>query len=325
MTFIQTATNYGSGLLMLFAVLYLYDKYKQKEQQVEYYENQAIIGEYLLDSEFQDGKPFLWIPMTYESNTRHWKSFYDRRSTDLNQPYLDATVASIIQHNAKDFNICVIDDRSYGKLMDSWTISLVDVPDPIRSNLRNLALMKLVYMYGGLLVPPSFLCLGSLLPLYQQRSPMVAVEQRNRGSSSEYSLFTPSFSFMGADPKCPALQEGITRFEHMISRNHTHELEFWGQWNRWCYEQMEKNQLTCIDGTSVGVKRKNKEIPVDELLSDAHSYSLFHDVQYGIWFPQQEILSRTSFGWFSRMSLQQILDSDLAVSKFFALALGASV
>jgi len=319
-SFIQTATNYGSGVLLLLGVLYLYDKYKQKETEMEYYENQAVIHEYLLNQEFNGEKPFLWIPLTYEANTRHWQSFMSRKTTDLNQPYIDATIASIIRHNSNDFNVCILDDRSFSKLLPSWKISLVDTPDPIRTHLRNLALMKVVYEYGGLIVPPSFLCIQSLLPIYQQRSPMVTVEEINRTSSSEHTLFTPSFSFMGANPKCPLLEKGIQRFEEMVSKNYTHELEFWGQWNRWCYEQVHQGHMTVIDGNLVGVKRENRTIPIDNLLSEQNSYQLFKNVKYGIWLPQKEILQRTNYQWFARMSYQQIIDSNLAVANYFILS-----
>lgn len=319
-TFIQTATNYGSGVLLLLGVLYLYDKYKQKENEMEYYENQAVIQEYLLNHEFNGDKPFLWIPLTYEVNTRQWRSFMSRKTTDLNQPYLDATIASIIRHNSKDFNVCILDDRSYSKLLPSWKISLVDTPEPIRSHLRNLALMKVLYEYGGLITPPSFLCIESLFPIYQQRSPMVCVEGINRTSSSEHTLFTPSFSFMGATPQCPLLEKGVQRFEAMVSKNYTHELEFWGQWNRWCYEQVHNGRMKVIDGTLVGVKRDTRTIPIDDLLSERNGYELFKHIKYGIWIPHKEILERTNYQWFARMSYKQIVDSHLAIANYFVLS-----
>lgn len=318
--FIQTASNYGSGVLLLLGVLYLYDKYKQKETEMEYYENQAVIQEYLLNHEFNGNKPFLWIPLTYEANTRQWRSFMSRKSTDLNQPYIDATVASIIRHNAKDFNVCILDDRSYNKVLSSWNLSLVDTPDPIRTHLRNLALMKVLYEYGGLIVPPSFLCIDSLLPIYQQRSPMVTVEEINRTSSSEHTLFSPSFSFMGANPQCPLLEKAIQRFETMVSKNYTNELEFWGQWNRWCYEQVHHNKMKVIDGNLVGIKQGSTPIPIDDLLSEQNGYTLFKNIKYGIWIPHKEVLERTHYQWFARMSHEQILNSNLAIANYFVLS-----
>lgn len=320
MAFVQTAIHYGSGVLMLLAVMYLYDKYKQKEMEMEYYENQGVIEEYLLNTEFHGNKPFLWIPLTYEANARQWLDFYSRKTTNMNQPYLEATIQSIIHHNARDFNVCIIDDLSYHKLMRNWTISLVDVPEPSRTHIRKLALMKLLNRYGGLIVPPSFLCIRSLASLYNQRSSMVAVEQINRSSSSQEMLFTPSFCFMGSDAGCPALQDGIQRFETMVSENHTHELEFWGQWNRWCYEKVHQGQMTLIDGKEVGVKREKREITLEDILTDGNSFDLFREVQYGVWIPQDEILKRTNYEWFARMSIDQIEQSQLAIANMFILA-----
>ena len=317
--FLNTATHYGSGVLAFLAVAYLYDKYKEKELEQEYFQNENIINEFLLNEKFNGAKPFLWIPLVHETNSRMWSSFYGRNSTRLNQPYLEATVASIIHQCGKDFNICIIDDESYKQIVPNWTNDLINVPEPIRTHMRKLAQMKLLYTYGGLIVPPSFLCLESLSGAYNQCKPFVSFQTINRGSSSDLTTYTPSFDFFGSIPNCYQLLEGIHYFEKIVSNNHTDELKFWDEWNRWVREQQIKGRVKVFDGDLIGIKNGNKEITIEEILTEQNGFHLFSRAKYGILLPQNEILTRTSYQWFARMSVKQIQQSDLAVSDYFKL------
>lgn len=328
--FLNKLIHYGSGILAFLGVAYLYDKYKQKEQENEYYENQNIIHNYLLNDKFNGEKPFLWIPLVHQHNSRQWDNFHSRTSTRLNQPYIQATVKSIIQTCSRDFNICILDDSSYEKLVPNWTTDITQLPEPIRTHMRNLVQMRLLYTYGGLIVPPSFLCIKSLRDAYLQCSPLVAFEDINRGSSSTYTVFTPSSSFYGCIPNCKQMLDGIQYFEKLVSRNHTDELMFWDEWSRWLEKQHQENSLTLIDGETIGVKRgckdqigksqrEKREISIEEMLSERNGYHLFNQIQYGILIPQNQILKRTNYQWFARMSVEQIKNSNLAISDYFAL------
>lgn len=316
--FLENATHYGSGIFLLLVVAYLYDRYKQKENELEYYENQAIVQKYLLNKDFNGDKPFLWIPLIHELNSRQWITNNSRTSFNLNQPYLESTVQSIIKYCSKDFNICILDDDSYGKLLPNWSIVLTEVPEPIRNKMRKLVWLKILEEYGGLFVPPSFLCIETLKPIYDQCSPLVSVEEINRGSSSEYTVFTPSFSFMGSKPNCKIVKDSIQRFEHLVSQEYTSESEFWNQWTRWCEEMKFKGYMTVIDGEYIGIKKDNREITVEEMLSERNGYELFKQTKYGILIPQNQILKRTAYEWFSRMSIDQITKSHLALAKYFS-------
>jgi hypothetical protein len=317
--FLNKLTYYGSGVLAFLGVAYLYDKYKEKEQEKEYHNNQDLINRYLLNDKFKGQKPFIWIPLIHQKNTRMWDNFYSRSSTRLNQPYLQSTVESIIKKCGNDFNVCIIDDDSYEKLIPNWRITLTQYPEPIRTHMRKLAQMKLLYTYGGLMVPPSFLCLKSLREAYELCCPMMAFEGVNRGSSSNLTCFTPSFSFFGSTPNNSNLLDGIHYFERIVSRNYTDELKFLDEWNRWLEKQNHMNCLKVIDGTTIGIKRENREISIEEILSEQNGYHLFNQIKYGILLPQDEILKRTSYQWFARMSIDQIKQSNLSISDYFVL------
>ena len=50
-------------------------------------------------------------------NARWWKSFGSRNTKCLNQPYQYLTIKSIVDKCGEHFNICLIDDKSFEKLI----------------------------------------------------------------------------------------------------------------------------------------------------------------------------------------------------------------
>jgi hypothetical protein len=157
-----------TNLFILFFILivlgFLYRRFEDKRMREENKDNYQAIQKYLLDDVTlgKSKKPILWIHVPYEYNSRKWLSFGSRSSFDLNQPYLYLTVRSIIKHCENSFTICIIDDNAFSRLIPGWTIDMGRLSDPILSNIRTLGMMRLLYIYGGLFCPISFLCMNNL-------------------------------------------------------------------------------------------------------------------------------------------------------------------
>ena len=178
--YIMKYSNYIYTLIVSLVIGFFYNRYKRFEDVGEEKASYAMVQKYLINMTPNDAndndnedvakkqfkKPILWIHMKYDVNARWWSSFYSRNSTDLNQPYLYLTIKSIIDTCGQDFHICLIDDESFGKLMPDWIVDVSLLADPVKTKVREIALAKLLYRYGGLRVPPAFICFQSLLPLY---------------------------------------------------------------------------------------------------------------------------------------------------------------
>ena len=105
-----------------------------------------MIQEYLLNGQSVNSqKPILWIHNAYKINARNWESFKSRNTKDLNQPYLYLCIKSIIKHCANSFNVVLIDDNSFRKLLPDWKIKLNQLAEPMKSNCRVLGMVKLLY------------------------------------------------------------------------------------------------------------------------------------------------------------------------------------
>ena len=55
-------------------------------------------------------------------------------------------------------NICLINDNSFYKLLPDWNIDISKMVDPLKSNMRKFAIAEILYKYGGMHVPSSFIC-----------------------------------------------------------------------------------------------------------------------------------------------------------------------
>ena len=123
----------------------------------------------------------------------------------MNQDYLYLTIKSKINKCSDYFHIIIIDDNSFHKLLENNSMDLNKFSDPIKSNLRTLNIMKLLYTYGGLYIENSFILFKSLDKIYENvltNNKMVTAEFKNTSSNSHIMHFMPSTKFIGCVKEC---------------------------------------------------------------------------------------------------------------------------
>ena len=324
-------TNYIYSLLVTLVIGFLYNRYKRFEDNDDEKHSYGMVQKYLINTNKEcdinnktlgkQKKPILWIHMKYDVNARWWTSFYSRNSTDLNQPYLYLTIKSIIDACGKDFNICLIDDESFNKLMPDWSLEVNLIADPIKSKIRELALAKLLYTYGGFLVPPSFACFQSLYPLYQyytNSGQMYVGEMLNKTTTSSQVLYFPNTTFMGCVSGSTTMLDYIHYLEGIISQDYVDESTIVGAYGRWCYEKSLKGEVGVIPADKIGVKDADGvAISIDRLISNTF-LNLSGDV-LGLYLPADDIINRTAYNWFARLSAKQVLESDTTIGKYLLI------
>ena len=313
--------NYIITLIILISVGIVYDKYKIKNKIDEDLDNYELIKKYLLnDSSLANAKkPIMWVHIDYAENARHWDSFGSRKSNDLNQPYLYLSISSIINHCGKSFNIVLIDDNTFNKIIPGWHHEMNKLPNPIKSHFRQLGLSQLLYNYGGMLVPSSFICMKNLIDLYDdgiEKTGMFVGEFLNKNITSQYGVsnFYPSTSLMGCKKENASMQEMVKQIEILISTDYTDEMEFQAKINSICNKFLFEHKAELIGGSEIGVKTTRGEpVVIDDLLGN--TYIQFKKNIYGVYIPADDILKRSKFEWFARMNIKQVLDSDTIVGK----------
>jgi hypothetical protein len=308
-----------TALVLVLGVFSYYGESIKKMWTLTEPDEYEMVKKYLLNDSplYGFNKPKLWIHTKYDLNARKWLDFHSRSSFDLNQPYLHLTIKSIIHHCGDDFHICLIDDETFSKLIPTWDIELSTIAEPLRTQYRQLGLAQLLYFYGGMLVPNSFLCSRNLKELYdrgiQGNKPFVC-EAVNR-TSTKVGPFIPDTYFMGAKKNDPVIKQYVDYLGQRSKSGHfTASYEFLGDTSIGCVGTIEQGRMNLVGGEFIGIKTaKSKPVLIEELLED--NYLDLHKNIYGIYVPEDEILLRPKFSWFAVLSTEQLLETNTFLTK----------
>ena len=320
----KSTQNYIFMFMILTVAGLLYDRYKLKNEKDEQLEQYNMIQKFLLNdsSLARSDKPIIWIHLEFMKNSRLWSSFYSRTSYELNQPYLHLTIKSIIEKCGESFNICLIDDQSFEKIIPGWTINLDNLASPIKNHIRQLALARMLYYYGGFVLPASFVCFKNLSGLFtnalKENDAFVIETVPDNITTNQVDIF-PSNKFIGCKKNSPIMKEYFQYLEQLNSSDFTSEVDFDGTTSKWLYEKSLQGGIHKVSGSLIGVKDKEgKAIILDNLMGE--NYLNLSEKCLGIYIPSEQILRRTKYEWFARMSFQQILTCNSIICKHILLS-----
>ena len=285
------------------------------------------IRKYLLNDSplYGRNRPKLWIHSQYDVNARKWQSFHSRNSKEINQPYIVECIQSMINHCGNDFNICLIDDDSFVKLIPGWKIDMESLSPHHKMIYRHIGILSLIYHYGGMTLPNSFLCFKNLDETYQkltsEKKPFV-FETKNRALDLSYSRNPPSLvpdiQCIGALKNDETINDLIKQLETSIKNGHiADETAFKGTF---ALSILDNSQhFTIAPAKLLGIlDSESSIIPFEELLGE--SYLNMHTDAVGILIPRDEILRRTKYQWFAVMSVEEICNSNLSIGRYFVLS-----
>lgn len=307
-------TNIMNSLIIVFFVIIFLILYRNYEKQ----EDNFSIKKYLVkDSSLaKTSKPILWIYIPSIPNSRKIKTFGDGHSTNLNQDYLYLTMKSIIKNNDKSFTICIVDNYSFNKIIPGWEYNLNSMAPPISCKLANLAMAKLLYYYGGIIVPVSFLCFKDLIGMYDygtKDNKVFICENINKSITCSSHEFTTDTTFMGCKKDNQTMLDYIHFSETLIGDSNNPD--FLGLYNEWFYQQ----KCVIINGKRIGTKTKHyKKITIEDLFSE--TYIPLSKETYGVYIPANEIVERSNYEWFSRLSKKEVLSGNTNVQKYILLS-----
>ena len=274
----------------------VYKYYQNSEQHFDEAMNYRYASEYFIgDDRMHPRKPFLWV-----------------HSNGVREPYQVLTMRTILEKCKDSFNVCLINDDVFRRLLPQWEVKMDALPSPLKEHYRQFAFTNLLYHYGGILVPASTLCLQDLNSLYnnalKERCAFV-VETANRSAGN--TAFLPDPRFMGCR-KRSELMKGLMQYEGaLLKSDHTEEADFLGSVALWCTAKM-----AIVDGASIGVKKPcGAPMDLDELLGQ-NPLELHPDAS-AIYLPADDIAKRTKYAWFAHISEKELLKGDLAVAKYF--------
>jgi hypothetical protein len=201
----------------------------------------------------------------------------------------------------------------------------------MRSHFREMGMAELLYYYGGMVLPNSFLCLKNLKDFYKdnvsQNRPFVC-EAVNHTSNvlkqKQKLLFVPDLYIMGANKNDPVILQLV---EFLKARNKsplfTSEAEFVGDSSQWCLEAIRDQKLTLVSGDMVGVKTADrKTILLENLMEEA--YLDLNKNAVGIYIPGDEILRRNKYQWFAYLPSELVISAKMIISKYLMASISDS-
>ncbi len=323
-------SKYIVTVIMLLALGYVYDKFKLYNIDDENAKQYETVRKHFLNKGHitlgQPNKPILWIHTDYKTNANHWASFGSRNTRAMNQPYKLLTIKSIIDKCGGNFSICMIDDSSFTELVPDWTIDMELLADPIRSNIRRLGFARLLKTYGGMLVPGSMICMRDFSDIYKSgisgKGEMFVGELMSDGGSGpsrKPKNSYPGVNFMGCKKNSKTMCEYVQYLERLNSADYTDESNFVGSDTKWCIEKISEGKLDMIPGNLLGARdTRGTSITLEKLMGS--SYVDIDTNAVGIYLPEKEIIRRSKYQWFARLSTGQVLASDTVIGKYLVLS-----
>lgn len=309
------------AFVAIFCIGVLHNRYLKKFEPSPEKLNLKLIDKHLLQT-VKNGKPNLWIHTSTEKNARNWLSFNSRNTNKLNQPYIDMCVETIVKWCGDSFNVCLISDDTFHRLLSNWTIDLDKLPEPIKSRTRVLGLLRLLHKYGGVIMPNSFLMMRDMKPYHEK---MLGVdncyvgELVNRNSGAEYSTHFPSHKIIGAKKNNDRIKKIADYLEVQLSIDNTSETDFYGNLDRYIFKLVNNGAINLIGSDLVGTKdMEGDTVLLEHLLGEKKIE--FNKNMFGVYIPKDELLKRNKYQWFTRMSKVQIISSNVILGKLFTLS-----
>ena len=103
----------------------------------------------------------------------------------------------------------------------------------------------------------------------------------------------------------------------ITERDQTQEMDFTGETTRWwlAKQATSPHAVSIIPAEELGVKTTtNKPVLLEELLADIDVP--LSPTTAGLYIPEQEILKRSKYQWFARLSPKQVLESHTLIGKY---------
>ena len=309
--------SYAMSFILIIIMGILYQRYIQKHNLKKELNDLELVRYYLLNDSPEEKKlkTMMWIHIPYELNSRSWDSFYGRNSQNLNMPYIYLCIKSIIEKCGNCFHIVLIDDNSFKTLIPEFEHDITMLASPVKEKFRQLALTKVLFKFGGVLVPKSFLATKNMMPLYLEGinndKPFFTERILNNQT------FTSNVKFMGCVKECPTINEFSNFLENLCKTDHTDESNFLNLADKWLYDNLVKFNKIC--GSKIGIKDTNKNpIMLEDLFSEKHIK--LHTYTSGILIPEEEINKRTAYNWFMYLPEEDLVMGNSMISKYFLLS-----
>ena len=247
----------------------------------------------------------IWVHIPFEKNSRRWVNFGSRTSTDLNLAYMTLCIKSIIDNCGETYDIFIIDDTNFSNILDE-DIDVNKLSGALKEKYRELCMLKILYKYGGVILPPSLFLKKNIKSI---DNPNVwYVSETSNTFNVSYMPVYPSQVLMGSNKKNDQLIEYIEYYSEKIKSDFGEESLHFSNY-------LKKNKVVCLDGKIIGVRdNKDKPITLEDLMENKKIH--LHKDHVGLYIPHKELSKRNNYNWFCSLNANQVLECNIFISHY---------
>lgn len=274
--------------------------------------------------------PVIWIYLdNSDVNSRAWGDFMGRSSRVINLPFLNLCYQSIVMKNKDKYRVEVIGGLSDLAIRLGGVQNLpVPLQNPLASvgeaefNWIRAAILK---KYGGLFLHPASISLKGFGDLPSDKVVFFGTDETETRSGPKGTAAPGLRCIWSPKPEHPLFVQWEEKARTRIEKRGGGQ-EFRGD-EKWDARQLAGefvNDVVYMPYVELSRHKNGKRIQLEDLMAagqqDMLPFVLTEQAAY-LPVPWPELRDRRVFGWFLRMSEEQILESDLVISSVFRSAL----
>ena len=300
--------------LVMIVIIFLFMVYRYQEKQeklrVKDLKTEKLdIDRYFYNADYlrTSKRRKIWIHIPFEKNSRVWDNFGSRTSTKLNLSYMTLCIKSIIDWCSESYDIIVFDDNNIVNILPDTDIDLSKLSGPLLQKYREICLLKILHLYGGVMLPPSLYLIKPFSVVDLQDTWYVTEISYHEKNTHFRTVFSSVIT--GTDINNHKLLNYIHYLEKKVTKDFGEDSLHFGN------DYLKDNRISALDGALFGIKdKKNNTVTIDNLMSN-HRLSLTYN-NIGLYIPAKDLLKRKKYQWFCKMSEEQVLETHCAISYY---------
>ena len=304
-------------IAILFSIAVLYAFFYSKDL----IKNNPFLDRHLLKRGMN--KPVIWLYYdTSDVNSRNWMDFGARSTRALNIPFLNLCYQTIVKQNQDKYRIEVIGGLSgVAELLGGWDAlppGLRDSISPVNEAELNYIRAAILAKYGGLWLSPFTVCLQPFGKLPDDKIVFYGTDLDETYSGNQGTNVPGFRCIWSPKPEHPLFKEWTAIcYQRIAEKRGGDQIRGDAKWDWVRLSDTYSGHGIIVDPSAEGMRKKNgRRIELEDLLAAGTDGNLPFDIyNYTVYipFPWPELRDREAFGWFLRMSEEQIMESDIAV------------
>lgn len=272
--------------------------------------------------------PPLWLYYdTSEVNSRWWADFGARSSRALNLPFMNLCYDTIAKYNGQQYRIEVIGGTAdLAQRLGGWDQLPFPLRNPqaqVRSPEMNWIRACILAKFGGLWLNPAVISMKPFGELPNDRVVFFGMDNEQSFAGPAGTKVPSLKAIWSPEPGNPIFVEWSRRaYDRLENKNGGRQIR--GD-DKSDYVELAAGKVEVVPHAELSRKGvSQKPLQLEDLLAAGEQDDLHFKVPTEtiyVSLPWPEIKERRIYGWFLRMSEDQILASDLAISTLFRSAL----